>query len=267
MSDEEKPPEQKSGEHRPHGRYSGPERQTEEVPKVSIIEGLLRAMQREVQDGFEKISTDQVHTDAKLARLENTIHIIGENQKTMGTRVGILEQRVSHASGNIRAVKASDSEQGEALALEQKRSSDLEHKLESLQQKYDTEITAARAEIVSVRCEMTAAKTLAEETKKTADETKALAASALAIAENTKTLAEDTKKTADETKTLAEGTKKTADETKTLAEDTKKLTEEQTTILNRLATVANHPHVKELVRVAVTAAVVAFTAWLAVRGH
>lgn len=218
MSDGAKPP---AGS----GRYSGPDKLTTPLDKSEILEGLMRSMQREIQEGFNGISAEQVKTNAEVERVKTTIHMVVDNQKVLGERVGNLEQRARLASGNIRAVKVSDDEQGHALELAQQKSADLERELRELHQRYDRDITAVREEMA--------------ETKR--------------LAEDTKQLAEDTRETTNETKAL------------TVAQSGE--LERQTATLNRLATIAGNPLVKDLARAVGTAILTLILGWLATGGH
>lgn len=216
------------------GRYTGPEpadKPTAELEKTAIIEGLLRAMQREMaenqretREGLNRITTDQNQTNAEVARLKSTIHMVVDNQKVMGDRVGNLESRARLASGNMRAVKVSDDEQGLALALAQEKNAALEQELSSLKQRHEEMQRAA------------------EEAKVAAEEAKVAAEKAIAVAEDTKAVADDTK---------------------ALAVSSKAELQEQTATLNRLAAIAGNPLVKDLARAIATAALTLLLGWFA----
>lgn len=151
------------------GRYSGQEVPTRPVEKSDIIEGLLRSMQREVQDGFAAAKAD-------IGKLNLDVHHLVEDQRLMRDRVGHLEQRVQHGSGRIRAVTSTEEELARSLSAATQKSASLE-----------AELLSARERLDNVTGELADA-------KKVAEETKTIAAEAKKVAEETKTLAVDTKK-------------------------------------------------------------------------
>ena len=159
------------------GRYSGPEKPstpstrsapTVEVPKQSILEGLIRAMQREQQEGFASLNTE-------LHRVKADVHIVMEDQRIHRERIDMLEKRMGKASGTIRAVKETDEEQIRRLddATEKNR-------------KLEEELTATRRELQQT-------KTLATETKALAEATKVLTEKQNVQIAKTQELATDTK--------------------------------------------------------------------------
>lgn len=207
-----------SDESKPSGRYSGQDKPTEELSKTGIIEGLLRAMQREVQDGF-------AHTNADIARIKTDLHMVVDNQRSLGERVGNLENRARLASGKIQAVKVSDDEQGQLLALEQQKRAELEQKLIAQHERHERELAAMQERHAAVTSELSSVRSELSDTKKLAEDTKSL--------------------------TVAQ---------------TGEL-ERQTATLNRLATIAANPLVKDLARAIGTAILTLLLGWIATGGH
>lgn len=159
-----------SDEPKPSGRYSGPEEPavTRPVDKTGIIEGLLRAMQREVQDGFAA-------SRAEVSKVAADVHMLIEDRRIVHDRIGMLEERMRRQSGTVKAVTAADEEQAKAFAAEtQKR------------QALEAELLATRQRLDELAKEQ-------EQTRAVVSETKTIATDTKTVAEDAKTLAEDTK--------------------------------------------------------------------------
>lgn len=208
------------------GRYSGPDRPTVDLPKTEIIEGLLRSMQQQVQEGFASVN-------AEVGNIKADVHHLVEDHRLMRDRVGLLEQRVNSASGRFKAVTSADEEHARSLAGETQKRKALE-----------TELIAARERLDTVTNELANVTSKLTNAEKVAEETKGIAVEAKGIANDTKTLAEDTKKL-----TVAQ----TAE------------LQQQTAILTRLSNVAANPVVKDLARTVATAVTTALATWAALK--